>query len=43
MTRAGDAERGLHLLGLHKTAGSSGEADGSEDLRTNLLSVLLPL
>lgn len=43
MTHAGGAEHGVQLLGLHKIAGFSGEADGSETLRTNLLSVLLLL
>lgn len=52
LTRNGGAERSPHLLGLRKTAGSGGEADGSRDLRTshqtgdlrtNLVSVLLPL
>lgn len=52
LTCDGGAERSPHLLGLRKTAGSGGEADGSRDLRTshqtgdlrtNLVSVLLPL
>lgn len=41
--RDGGAERSLHLLGLRKTAASSGEAGGRGDSRTNLVSVLLPL